>query len=174
MPILLAILAAIGGAIWWWARSNPRDALGAADDAVTIARNAPRKMAFRRQTKEHPVEGIDDPVLAMVAIGHAFIRLDGLPAREDQARLQNMSRIIWRLDPSEAEETGALAAWLVDQCGSASAAVARLGRRLWKIDEGASWPQLERLLAALAEGGFSEGQDGAIGDLKVALHMKRH
>ncbi|MEM8848592.1 MAG: hypothetical protein AAGE03_01020 [Pseudomonadota bacterium] len=174
MPILIAILAAIGGAIWWWARSNPGDALGVADDAVTMARNAPRKMAFRRQTKEHPVEGIDDPVLAMVAIGHAFIRLDGLPTREDQARLQDLSRIIWRLDQGDAEEMGALAAWLVDQCGGASAAVSRLGRRLWKIDEDASWGQLERLLAGLAEGGFSDGQDGALADLKVALHMKRH
>lgn len=27
--------------------------------------NAPRKMAFRRQTREHPVEGIDDARLAL-------------------------------------------------------------------------------------------------------------
>ncbi|MEM9796189.1 MAG: hypothetical protein AAF919_06855 [Pseudomonadota bacterium] len=172
MPILIAILVAIGGAIFWWARSNPRDALSVADDAITTARNAPRKIAFRRQTKAHPVEGIDDPALAVLAIGQAFLRLDGLPAREDQAKLRDMSRILWRWSDAEAEEAVSLAGWLVDQCGSASAAMSRLARRLFKIDGDQSWPELDRLLQAVASGEMSVTQQEAVGELRVALHMK--
>ena len=60
LPIVILILTAIGGAIWWWARNNPREALRVASDAATTLKNAPRRIAFRRQTQEHPVEGIDD------------------------------------------------------------------------------------------------------------------
>ena len=37
MPIVILLLSAIGGAIWWWVRSNPREALNVAADAVTMA-----------------------------------------------------------------------------------------------------------------------------------------
>lgn len=97
MPILIGILTLVGGAIWWWVRSNPRDALSIADDAVTIARNAPRKIAFRRQTKEHPVEGIDDPRLAVATIAQAFIGLSALPTKEDRAGLSLALRNVTRL-----------------------------------------------------------------------------
>ena len=172
MHIVIAVLLALAGAIWWWARRNPGDAIGLADDAVTLARNAPRRMAFRRQTRAHPVEGIDDPRLALAAIGAAWIRLDGLPGREDRARLVDMTRILWRLDEAEAEETLALAEWLVAQCQTPEAAIPRLGRRLWKIDEARSWPELERLLDALTPGAPGPGQAAAMDDLRLALHRR--
>ncbi|CTQ33783.1 hypothetical protein [Jannaschia rubra] len=52
MAVAIAILTALGGALFWWARGNPRDALGVADDALTVARNAPRRPAL-----PSPVQG---------------------------------------------------------------------------------------------------------------------
>ncbi|MCY4180377.1 MAG: hypothetical protein OXD48_08910 [Litoreibacter sp.] len=115
MPVLIAILAAIGGLIWWWVRSNPRDALSIADDALTTARNAPRKIAFRRQTKEHPVQGVDDPRLAVATIAQAFIGLDDRPTKDDYDRLNVVLRKHYRLSAEDAEEMDALArfrAWV--------------------------------------------------------------
>ena len=85
MPILIVVVLALGGALWWWIRSNPRDALSLADDALTLVRNAPRRIAFRRQTKEHAVEGIDDPRLAIATIAHGLHRA-GRPAHARPAR----------------------------------------------------------------------------------------
>lgn len=172
MPFLLAILAAIGGAIFWWARSNPRDALGVADDVVTAARNAPRKLAFRRQTKEHPVEGIDDPRIAIAMVGRAYIALDDLPTREAHRRLHDMARILWKLDDDAADEVLSLADWLVDQCQGAAPAVSRGARRLYKIDGAASWGEVERLLGALDEGAPTERQQDAVADVRQALHLR--
>ncbi|MCK0169224.1 hypothetical protein MWU52_16845 [Jannaschia sp. S6380] len=169
MPIIIAILLACAAAVWWWIRSNPRDAMGMADDALTVARNAPRKIAFRRQTKEHPVQGIDDPVLASVALGFAMLELDDLPAREERARLHLLTRRIWRLSEEEAEETLSLARWLVAQCGSADAALSRIGRRLQRIDDGSAWPDLQALIAGLGEDGLSPAQADAFQDLHRRL-----
>ncbi len=169
MPIVILILTAIGGAIWWWVRSNPREALDLAADAVTTARNAPRKLAFRKQTKEHPVEGIDDPRIAICGIAQAFIELDDLPTREQRDKLHVDVRTKLRASEEEAEEMEVLGRWLVGQCNNPTAAVTRLGRRLYKIDKDQSWDLLQDMLMGLAQDELSPGQVSAIGDLKVAL-----
>ena len=169
MAIIVAILMALGGALFWWARSNPRDALGVADDALTIARNAPRKLAFRRQTKGHPAEGIDDPVLAIVTLGNAFLELDDLPTREGRQKLHVLTRRIWRMSEEEAQECLSLARWLLEQCGGADATLDRVARRLYRLDQGESWADLEALLAGLGEDGLSTRQTEAFADLKRIL-----
>ena len=65
MPIMILILSVLGGALWYWVRNNPRDATHAAQDAATMIKNAPRKLAFRKRLNAHPVEGIDDPRIAI-------------------------------------------------------------------------------------------------------------
>ncbi len=115
MPIILLILTAIGGAIWWWVRNNPRDAIHAAQDVVATVRNAPRKLAFRRQMNAHPVEGIDDPRIAICAIAQAFIELDDLPTKDQRQHLHLMLRTKLRCDEAEAEEMEVLGRWLLTQ-----------------------------------------------------------
>ena len=82
MPILILILSVVGRALWFWVRNNPGDAFHAAQDAATVLKNAPRKLAFRKQTNARPVEGIDDPCIAICAIAQSFIELDNLPSQE--------------------------------------------------------------------------------------------
>lgn len=172
MPIVIAILAALAGAIWWWARNNPRDALNVADDVVTIARNAPRKIAFRRQMNAHPVEGIDDPRLAVAAIANAFIALDDLPTRDARNHLFVILRKTYRLDEETAEEMQSLGQWLLEQCGGPSETMSRVGRRLYKIDGDASYDILQDVLGELAGEELSTRQQDALVDLRTALHRR--
>ncbi|MDR7123555.1 hypothetical protein [Pseudotabrizicola sp. 4114] len=172
MPFLIALLAAAGGIIWWWIRSNPRDALSLADDAITVVRNAPRKIAFRRQAQEHAVEGIDDARLAVATIAEAFLHLDDLPTKEARHRLHEALRRLYSLSPEQAEEMDVLARWLQDQCGSPSAAISRVGRRLFKIDADKSWGELTEALGAASGDTMSARQEEAIADLRIAFRRR--
>lgn len=172
MHILIAILAAVGGAIWWWIRANPRDALSVADDAVTLVRNAPRKIAFRRQTREHPVEGVDDTRLAITAIALAFLNLDDLPTRDDLQRLTLVLRKHFKLSAEEAEEMEVLAKWLQTQCGGAAECVSRVGRRLYKIDGSQSWDELTEVMQQALGEDLSPRQRDALEDLRVILKIR--
>ena len=169
MPIILLILTAVGGAIWWWVRANPREAINVAQDAVTVARNAPRKLAFRKQLKAHPVEGIDDPRIAICAIAQAFIELDDLPTKEQRERLHFLLRTKLRASEDEAQEMEVLGRWLQGQCQNPEAAITRLARRMNKIDGDASYDQLQAVLEDLAGEDLSESQVNAIGDIRQAF-----
>ena len=171
MPIIILVLSAVGGAIWWWVRSNPDKAVYAAQDAVTVARNAPRKLAFRKQLNAHPVEGIDDARIAICALAQAFLELDDLPTKEQRDRLHFLVRTKLRASEDEAEEMEVLGRWLIGQCNEASAAVTRLSRRLNVIDGSASWDLLQEILMELVSDQVSAGQADAIADMKRALRL---
>ena len=172
MPIIMLILTAFGGAIWWWIRNNPREALNTAQDVATTIKNAPRKLAFRSVANAHPVEGIDDERIAICAISQAFIELDDLPTAEQRQQLHVLLRTKLQCSEEEAQEMEVLGRWLMTQCNGPSDAVPRLGRRLRKIDSGQSWDRLQEMLMPLAGDQLSRSQVGAIEDLKVALKVK--
>lgn len=172
MPIIIAILAAVGGVIWWWIRMNPREAIDTAADVATTISNAPRRLAFRKQTKAHPVEGIDDPRIAICAIAQSFIELNELPTVEQRKRLHVLMRSKLRCSEEEATEMEVLGRWLVTQCNTGKEAIPRLGRRLYKIDDGSAWDQVQTILSDLVEGDLSEAQIDAIDDLRIAFKKK--
>ncbi|MEO9827027.1 MAG: hypothetical protein ABJF50_21715 [Paracoccaceae bacterium] len=172
MPVIIMILGAVGGAIWWWVRNNPREAFDVAQDAATTLRNAPRRLAFRKQTGAHPVEGVDDPRIAICAIAQAFIELDDLPTQEQRDKLHLAMRTKLRCDEEEAEEMEVLGRWLVTQCDGATPAITRLGKRLHKIDGEGSWSLLQDVLSGLVEGDLSSKQVSAIEDLRVAFKKR--
>lgn len=169
MPVILMILSFVGAALWFWVRNNPRDALHVAQDTATVIRNAPRKLAFRRQTNAHPVEGIDDPRIAICAIGQSFIELDDLPTIEQRKRLHIRLRTVLKCSEGEAEEMEVLGRWLVTQCNGPTGAITRLSRRLYKLDNGASWDLLQDFLGGIVEGELSASQVDAITDIKRAF-----
>ena len=171
MPIIMLILSALGAALWFWVRNNPRDAIHVAQDAATTLRNAPRKFAFRKQSNAHPVEGIDDPWIAICAIGQAFIELDELPTKEQRNRLHIKLRARLRCTDDEAQELQVLGRWLVTQCDGPKPAMTRLGRRLYKMEGDAMWDTLQEFLGALVTEDLSPDQLDAIADLKRAMHQ---
>ncbi|MFQ6547954.1 hypothetical protein AADZ90_008340 [Aestuariibius sp. 2305UL40-4] len=173
MPILIAILGAIGGAIWWYVRSNPRGAIQTADDILTTARNAPRRFAFRRQTNAHPVEGIEDPMIAVVAIAQAFLELDDLPTQDQRNGLNLAIRKDLRTSEEEAEELQTLGRWLQTQCGGPQEAISRIARKLYKIDGDASFDMLLKLLNDSADAdGLSDPQREALDEIKRAFRIR--
>ncbi len=171
MPIVMMILAAVGGAIWWWIRSNPRDALDVAADAVATAKNAPRRLAFTKQTRAHPVEGIDDPRIAICAIAQSFLELDGLPTQEQRDQLHVQVRSKLRAEEAEAEEMEVLGRWLMTQCGGPDQAIPRLAKRMFKIDKTASYGMLQDMLSGLVGNELSERQVEAVQDMRRAFKL---
>ncbi len=169
MHIVILVLGALGSALWWWARQNPGEAIDTARDVVTTARNAPRKMAFRKQTNAHPVEGIDDPRIAICAISQAFIELDDLPTKDQREKLHLLLRTKLRCSEEEAQEMEVLGRWLQSQCQDPKSAITRLARRMRKIDGDASWDLLQDMLGELVDGELSGYQVSAIEDIKLAF-----
>ncbi|MDW4498688.1 hypothetical protein R5H30_11895 [Sulfitobacter sp. D35] len=115
-------------------RHNPREAIGVAQDAVTTAVNAPRRFAFRRQTGQHPVDGIDDARLAVAVIAMAYLELEDVPTQDDLDRLYVLLRSKLRLDEEEANEAQVFGRWVVAQCASPEPAISKLDKRLRKLD----------------------------------------
>lgn len=169
MPILILILTAIGGALWYWIRTNPRDALDTASDVATTLANAPRRLAFRRQTNAHPVEGIDDPRIALCAIAQAFLELDDLPTQEQRQALHRALRTKLRASAEEAQELESLGHWLVGQCQTPAQAIPRLGKRLRKLNGDADWDSLQDLLAEVVGKQLSSRQIDAVEDLRRVI-----
>jgi hypothetical protein len=169
MPILIGILTAVIGLVWWWVRNNPRETIGIAKDVATTARNAPRKLAFRRQANIHPVEGIDDERIVICAIAQSFIELDDLPTAEKRDHLDRLLRTELVCTREEAYEMQVLGRWLMTECRGPQEAISRLGKRLRKIDGGHAWHDLQSLLGPLAGEALSQRQVSAVEDLKLIL-----
>ncbi|MCL6283742.1 hypothetical protein M3P21_09400 [Ruegeria sp. 2012CJ41-6] len=172
MPLVILILTAVGGAIWWWVRNNPREAINTAHDVATTLKNAPRRLAFRSVANAHPVEGIDDERIAICAIAQSFIELDDLPTSEQRQQLHVLLRSKLRCSEEEAKEMEVLGRWLMTQCNGPADAVPRLGRRLRKLDAARSWAQLQEILMPLVGEQLSSAQIQAIEDIKFALKVR--
>jgi len=165
MPIIMLVLAAVGGAIWFWIRNNPREALDVAQDAATTLKNAPRRMSFRRATNQHPVEGIDDPLVLVGVIAQCFVSLDDTPTKDQYDLLHVQLRTHLRCSEEDAQEMQVFGRWIADQSGGPETAVPRLSRRLRKVDGNASWALLQGLLGDVVSGALSTRQTEAIADL---------
>lgn len=169
MPILMLILTAVGGAIWWWIRANPRDAIYVAKDVATTVKNAPRKLAFTRQSKAHVVEGIDDPRIAICAMAQAFVQLDDLPTQEQRDSLHVELRSKLRCSEEEAQEMQALGLWLIQECKGPVTAIPRLARRLFKLEGNTSWQVIQEIFEGLVGESLSQKQIEAVQDIRLAL-----
>ncbi|MEO9863226.1 MAG: hypothetical protein ABJO29_07750 [Yoonia sp.] len=169
MPIIILILSTLGGLIWFWVRSNPRDALNVASDTVTTIRNAPRRLAFRRQTNVHPVESIDDPEVAVGTMAMAFIGLDDLPSKDQYDHLHLLLRSKLRCSEEDAKELQVYGRWVIQQCGGEVEAFDRVARRLKKLNGTDYLSVAQDIFGELAKDGLTERQQEAISDLMRIL-----
>ena len=172
MPFLIALLGIIGAAYFWAQRArNARDVVGDVADMANDVRLAARRFGFNRKMNVHPVESIEDPRLAIAAIGSAFIELDDLPTAEQRKLLQVQIRSKLRASAEEAEEMEVLGRWFMTECGGAEPAVARLSRKLYKIG-GAD--QMEPLMDVLKASvtTLSDRQRDALEDITRAMRIR--
>lgn len=174
MPLLAAILGAvIAAAVWYWrlraAGMAARELTGMAADVLGAA----RALGFRRRANVHPVDSVEDPALAVAAIGIAFLELDGLPSREDQQRLaRSIGRHTDNAMP-KTEEMMIVGRWLVNECHGAQPAISRLTRRLARLDAAGFQPLLSVLNdVAQGAGGMSEKQRESLDEIGRLMKLR--
>lgn len=174
MPLLIAIVGIlIAGSVWYM---RIRAAGTAAHDLTNMARDvigAARALGFRRRANVHPVESVDDPHLALTAIGIAFLELDDLPSREDRERLAESVSRNTGTAADKVEEMMIVGRWLVNECQGPMPAITRLTRRLAKLD-----PQgFQTLLPVLNDigqsgSGFSDRQREALDEIARLMKLR--
>ncbi|WJS84236.1 hypothetical protein [Paracoccus sp. TOH] len=154
MPALIAILGLILAAgVWAWRLRMAKQALddvsGIAGDVIAAA----RRLGFRRRMNAHPVESIEEPSLAISALGLAFLDLASLPTAEQLKSLKQAVRKELAVSEIKTDEMLIVSRWLVNECKTPQMAIGRLGKRLAQLDRTGFQP----LLAVL--GGMEGGTD---------------
>ncbi len=118
-------------------------------ETVADAPKAVRRYRFRRKANVHPVEAIDDPSIAVAALGVAHVELELIPSQDHWDGLKvNIARVL-DVSGAEAEELMVLGRWLVAECGTVDAAVARLSRKLYRMAGPARAAALHGLVQAI-------------------------
>ena len=174
MPAVIAILGVLAAAAFWILRArNVAHAATELADVANDVRLAARRFGFRRRSGQHPVEGIDDEKVAIATLGIAILELDHLPAREQQIALGRGLQRELGVNLDGAEELMVLGRWLMNECGGAEPAVARVARRLYKIGGGAAFAPLMGVVKDIASAGdgISDRQKQALDALKRAFRI---
>lgn len=176
MPAILALLGLITVAFIWVSRM--RNAAAMTHEIADVAQDvlsAARRMGFRRKLNTHPVDSIEEPNLAIGAIGIAFMELGGLPTVEQQNALLKSLQSRSGQSLKEAEETLILGRWLVTEANGPQAAISRLARRLAKIDRPNALDPLMAVLTDVATGNrggqVSDRQRDALAEIARAFKV---
>lgn len=161
MPVILGLLGVLTVAVIWIMRMRnaaemTHEIAGVAQDVLAAA----RRLGFRRRLDSHPVESLDDPKLAIGALGIAFLELGGLPTAEQHDALLKSLQAHTGQSLKDAEETLILGRWLVNESNGPVPAITRLSRRLAKLDRAGSFTPLMAVLNDVAQA----GRDGAVSD----------
>lgn len=174
MPVLIAILGVLATVGIYLYRAQ--NAARAAQDLAGMAndvRLAARRFGFRRRTNVHPAEDVDDPHLALSTVAMAFQELDGMPTQDDRDRLCLQLRKTLEMNAKTVTEAMTLGRWLVSECQGADPAIARMSRKLHKLDGiGQLEPLMTVIQNSLPEGSaLSQRQKEALDDIKRAFHI---
>lgn len=175
MPIIIAALGVLAGVYFFVMRAR-----GAAQmthelmDVANDVRLAARRFGFSRKRDLHPVESIEDPNIALAALGTAFLELDDLPSKEQHLALTADLARAARVNTGDAEELLILGRWIMNQCGSPAQAVPRVGKKLYQMRSAEGFQPLMELVQGIAKAGsgsLSDKQREALGDLKRAFRI---
>lgn len=176
MPILIALLGIIFTAYIWAQRASAaRDVLSDLGNMASDVKAAARRFGFTRKLNIHPVESIEDPNIAAAAIADAFVALDDMPSKEQQAALKLSLGNVLHVGPKGAEELMILGHWMVNECGGPQPAIARISKKLFRLEgSDAITPMMQILEGVTGEGAasLSVHQKEAIGEIKLALRSR--
>lgn len=175
MPYLISLMGLLAGAaIWIWRIRMAREALdevsGIASDVVSAA----RRLGFRRRANTHPVESIDEPELAITAIGIAFLDLASLPTAEQLAQLKSALSAQLAVSADKADEMMIVGRWLVNECRGPDRAVERITKRLYQLDKQGFVTLLPVLKTIESDAGgvLSQRQRDALDDIARIMRLK--
>jgi hypothetical protein len=175
MPIILALLALIGGAYFWAQRARnaadiTRELAGVASDVAAAA----RRFGFRRRGNIHPVESLEDADVAVAGAGIAFLELGGLPSTEQQDTLIVSLQSRLGMDHDKAKEALILGRWLVTESHGAQPGLTRLVRRYAKMKGIAGFEVLMMVLRDITDasnGVMSPQQGDALDEVKYIYKL---
>ncbi len=154
MHIVLGVLGAVSVAYFWYLRTRKATKIaGELIEAANDVRLAARRFGFRRKANVHPVDAIDDPRIAISAIGSGFLELDGFPTAEKHEALIRGVREAFRINHSSAEEMIVLGRWIVTQCNGPDQSVPRLTKHLFKLDGHTHFEVMLGILKQIAAAG---------------------
>ena len=176
MPVLLGLLAAAAGVIFWIYRA--RDVAHAAKDLGDMAgdvMSAARRFGFRRRYNEHPVDSLQDQDVAVAGAGVAFLEMAGLPSSQQQAALLVSLQHHLNVSHDRGQEAMILGRWLMSECGGAQPRFARLTRRLAKLSELERFEQLMAVLrdvSAAGGGSLVPLQKDALAEVARAFKLR--
>lgn len=175
MHIVLGLIALVGTAYFWvWRARNAAEMTHELLDVANDVRLAARRFGFKRRNNSHPVEAIDDPLVAAGAVVVAFLELDDYPTAEQKTAMISALRDTLHVTHDDAEELATLGRWLVKECGAPAQAVPRLGRKLYKLsgqDHFNAIASSLRTIAKFGTGALSDAQKDALADLAKAMKM---
>ncbi|MEL6479585.1 MAG: TerB family tellurite resistance protein [Pseudomonadota bacterium] len=129
MPFILTILGLLGAvAIWYWRMRMARHAAGEVAGAARDVKHAARRFAYRRRSDKHPADCVEDPRLAAAGIAAAIAAMDAPLSQAEIKALGTEARVVFKVDPAEAQDIAAFGRWIAGQCQTPSEAVRRLAR----------------------------------------------
>lgn len=172
MPVILGILGVLVAAYFWATRV--RDAGHMASDLADMAgdvRAAARRFGFSRRANVHPAESIEDPNIAAATLAQAYVSLDGLPTTDDQAHVHVQLRRVLEVDETTAQELAIMGRWMVDQCNGPQPAVARMARKLLRLEGPAALTPTQEILQNLTDTP-SQRQQEAMHELRTVLRTR--
>jgi hypothetical protein len=176
MPILIAAIGILAAVYFFIIRA--RNAAGMATELMDVAndvRLAARRFGFKRKSNLHPAESIEDPNIAIAGIATAFLELDDLPTKDQRTALEHNLRQVLGLESQAAAELAILGRWITAECGGADAAIARLSRKLFRLNGSESFtPLLQTVQGTLTAGSgtLNLKQKEALDDVKRAFHIR--
>ncbi len=159
---------------WIWRMRMAAEATKELGDMASNVLSAARRLGFRRRMNAHPVESVEDPALAISAIGIAFLELSGLPSSEQHAAL---ARSIGRHTGADAEKTEEMlivGRWLVTESNGPQSAIPRISKRLQKLDPAAFQPLLSVLndVGQSGSGALTDRQREALDDIARMMKLR--
>ncbi|WP_128910582.1 hypothetical protein [Tropicibacter alexandrii] len=175
MPFIIAAIGAIAAIYFFVIRArNAQHMATEVLDAANDVRLAARRFGFKRRTNVHPVDSIDDPNIAIAALGSAFVELDDLPTADQRQALSRALARSANVPHAEAEEMLVLGRWIMNECGSPAQAVPRIGRKLYKMSGADAFQPLLEVVQATAQAGrsgLSQKQKEALADVQNAFRI---
>ena len=152
MHIILALAGiAVTAYVWMNRAKRSADVSGELMDVAMDVRNAARRFGFRRRANQHPVDGIDDPKLAIGGLATAFLEMDDLPTAEARSKTDHALRKHLDLDGETAQEIAVLGHWFVEECQGAVQAFPRLAKKLKALDGSSSFRPLMAVLGDITQ-----------------------
>lgn len=176
MPFLIAAIGILAGVYFFVIRA--RNAQHMATEVLDMAndvRLAARRFGFRRRADIHPAESLDDPTVALAALGSAFAELDDMPSKEQREALVVAIARQGQVSSDEAAEMLVLGRWIMTECGSPEQAVPRLSKRLVKLSGPEGFQSLLDVVQAVARAGsgsLSGKQKEALDDIRRIYRIK--